>query len=61
MRNCPLFCSNCIDESENTNVFGAKQGEEEVTVLSSEEIPFALSGYGLQGSALLVIVKECLS
>jgi hypothetical protein len=61
MRNCPLFCSNFRDESENTKHFEAKQGEEEVTVLSSEGITSVPSGCGLQASALLVIVKECLS
>jgi len=61
MRNCSLFCSNCRDESENTKLFGSKQGEEEVTVLSSEGISSVPSVCGLQASALLVIVKECLS
>jgi len=42
MRKRPLFCSNCRDESENTIVFGAKQREEEVTVLSPEGISSAL-------------------
>ena len=38
MRNCPLFCSNCRDESENTKLFAAKQGDGEVTALSSKGI-----------------------
>jgi hypothetical protein len=61
MSNCPLFCSNCRDESENTKLFGARQGKEEITVLSSKGISSVHSGCGLQASVVLVNVKECLS
>jgi hypothetical protein len=57
MSNCPLFCSNHRDESENTKINRGRRKS-----LSCLQREFLVpSGCGLQASALLVNVKEYLS